>query len=87
MVKKLKVIKIDKYDYILEDSDNKKYNYNMEFLDCKIEVGDYIYISEKILNDNMLTFGTLRDDKSSTEDDLIKIIHGDNEFYLMRYYG
>lgn len=86
-MKKVKVVNIeDKYVLTLEDTDNKRYRRNIEFYDIDINVGDYIYISDQILEeDNLYTYGPI-EDKTDVED-LIKIVKEDKEIYLQRYYG
>lgn len=86
---KLKIIDIDKYEYILEDKNNNKYNLNIEFYMCENmpKIGDYIYLNEKIIDKkNLYTFGPINNDKV-TLDELIKIVSGNNSYYLKRYYG
>ena len=86
-MKKVKVVNIeDKYVLTLEDTDEKRYRRNIEFYDIDINVGDYIYISDQILEeDNLYTYGPI-EDKTDVED-LIKIVKEDKEIYLQRYYG
>lgn len=85
-MKKLKVIKIDNYLYTLEDEERKIHTRNFEFLDTKVDIGDYIYIDDNALEENNIyTYGKI-EEKSDVED-YIKIIHNNNEIYLQRYYG
>lgn len=85
-MKKVKVIKIDNYVYTLEDSDKLIYKKNFEFYDTDISVGDYIYISDEVLDEeNIYTYGPIIE--NNDVNDLIKIIHNNKEIYLQRYYG
>lgn len=86
-MKKVKVINIeDKYVLTLEDLDNKVYKKNIEFWDLKINIGDYIYIDDNVLEEaNIYTYGPLL--KDANVEDLIKIVKDDKEIYLQRYYG
>ena len=85
---KLRVIDKNKYDYLLEDNENNKYKINIEFYDIEVNIGDYIYLNEKILDEkNIYTFGPLIEDKNIKEEDIIKIIKNNEEIYLQRYYG
>ena len=86
-MKKVKVVNIqDKYVLTLEDTDKKRYRRNIEFYDIDINVGDYIYLSDQILEeDTLYTYGPI-ENKTDVED-LIKIIKDDKEIYLQRYYG
>lgn len=84
-MKKVRVKEINGYDYVLEDIDNT-YTLNIEFYDVEVHIGDYIYISDKILNEkNVFAFGPIN--KVSKDEDIIKLIHNNNEIYLQRYYG
>ena len=85
-MKKVKVIKIDGYDYLLEDSDGNQYEMNIQFYDTKVEVGNLIYISGKVLKEpNIYSYGPI--EEKPDDEDIIKIIQGDKEIYLQRYYG
>ena len=87
-MKKVKVIKIDNYNYSLFDG-KKTYVKNIElYSDEAIKVNDIIYISEKILKENNLfSFTELFHDKIIDRDDIIKVISDDKEYYLQRIYG
>ena len=54
-MKKLKIEKIDNYNYSLKDSDNNYYNINIEFYDIldKIDIGDVLYMDEKLLKEKI----------------------------------
>ena len=85
-MKKVKVTNIDNYLITLEDINKKQYIRNIEFYDIKINVGDIIYISDDVLNEeNLYTYGPIQED--ATMNDLIKIVKEDKEVYLQRYYG
>ena len=89
---KLKVLNIDKCNYILEGN-NKVYNLALEFLGDRIPtINDIIYLSTKIIKEkNIYTFGPINGKYSKknnvTEDELIKVITPNEEYYLQRYYG
>ena len=84
-MRKLKVKEINRYDYVLEDIDNV-YTLNIEFYDVEVHVGDYIYISDKTLNEkNVFAFGPIN--KVCKDEDIIKLVHNNEEIYLQRYYG
>ena len=87
-MKRVRIINKNRYDYTLEDDDNKKYVLNIEFYQAELNVGDYIYISDKVLKEkNLFAFGPLTEDKNIIEDDIIKVVQDNKEFYLQRYYG
>ena len=88
-MKKLVVKEINNYDYIFIDSDNKEYNLNIEFYtDNKPAINDAIYFPDEILKEkNMFSFGELLEESTKEEKDLIKVVIGNKEFYLQRYYG
>ena len=84
-MKKVRVKSIDGYNYVLEDSD-KTYILNIEFYDTEVIVGDYIYISDTVLNeDNVFSFGPIN--RVCKDEDIIKLVHNNEEIYLQRYYG
>ena len=86
MMKKVKVVEANKYDFVLEDKDNKRYEINIQFYDATLDEGDYIYIDEKVLEEtNLYTYGPLLEE--ANEEDLIKIVKNGKEIYLQRYYG
>ena len=95
-MKKFTITKINKYNYELTDEKERKYSYNIGFYDIekKPNVGDYIYMSEKILqeNNNMLNFGSLdsiygREINDSSSDEVIVLVMNNEKFYLIRLYG
>ena len=87
-MKKIKIIKIDNYNYTLFDG-KRIYEKNIElYSDKKIKVNDILYISEKILKENNLfAFSDLFQDKNIEADDIIKVISNNDKYYLQRIYG
>ena len=84
-MRKVKIIDINGFDYTLEYK-NKKYIKNINFYDVKLNIGDYIYISDKVLNEtNLFTYGLIND--NTKEEDVIKVVSGNKQLYLKRYYG
>lgn len=89
---KLKVHRIEKYDYILE-TNNKTYKVNIEFLgDKKPTIDNIIYLPQKIIEEkNLYTYGPLNGKYCKnidiTEEELLKVITPNEEYYLQRYYG
>ena len=89
---KLRIVDIDNCNYILEEN-NKLYNLVIEFLGNKIpNINDILYISSKILKEkNIYTYGPLKGryckNINITEEELIKVITTNEEYYLQRYYG
>lgn len=93
-MKKLEIEKIDGYNYYLKDSDNCKYNINIEFYDVfdKINIGDVIYINERLLKEKILNFGLLdsiygRTIKDSNDADIAILKISTKTIYLKRIYG
>lgn len=86
-MKSLKVIEKNNYDYVLLDSDNKRYYKNMDFYNTSVNVNDYLYMPECILEEeNIFTFGPLQNSNISAND-IIKVINSDGQLFLQRYYG
>ena len=89
---KLLIKSIEPYAYILSDN-TKEYRVHLEFLglEKKPEVGDYLYLSENMINElNNYTFGLIGGiyaKKKDIKDDIIKVVGKDYEYYLQRYYG
>lgn len=89
---KLKIINIENTNYTLEDNKNK-YNINIIFYgEKKPKENDIIYISEKMLNEtNIYAYGPLNSKYSKNievkEEEFIKIVTVEEEYYLQRYYG
>lgn len=93
-MKKLKIKKIDKYQYELKDINNKIYHFNIEFynLEKKPKINDYIYMNEKILQENysILNFDKLDSQygrEIKTEEDVIVLLIDNEKIYLKRIYG
>ena len=85
-MKKVEVIKINRYLYTLKDTEGNEYIKNLGFFDTKVEVGDYIYFPNEVLDTNdFYTYGPI--DNNATVDDLIKIVRSNKEIYLQKYYG
>ena len=97
-MKKLRILKVDKYDYILEDYKNNKYKFNIEFqgIEKFPKENDIIYIPNNLLNknykeySNVYTFGNLDNNCGRNiinEEDIIILIINNNKYYLKRLYG
>lgn len=88
-MKKVKVEKIDNYDYTLIDFNNNVYEKNIEFYsNFKPMVGDIIYISENILNEvNLYAFDEIYVPSNVDINDIIKVVHDDKEYFFQRVYG
>ena len=95
-MKKLEINKIDNYVYELKDIYNKIYHFNIEFynLEKKVKVGDYIYMNEKLLQEEycMLNFDVLdnkfgREIKINEDEDIIVLQIDNEKIYLKRIYG
>ncbi len=85
-MQKVRVVEKDNYDYILEGTKKEIYKINIEFYDVTVDVGDYIYLDDKVLEEvNQYAYGPIID-KNNVED-LIKIVKDNDEIYLQRYYG
>ena len=85
-MKKVKVIKASKYDYVLEDNNKKQYNINIEFYDTEVNEGDIIFVDDKVLEEtNLYAYGPLLEEANI--EDLIKIVKDGKNIYLQRYYG
>lgn len=78
----------DIYYYIVIDSDNNKYELNIEFYDInKPNVGDIIYFPKRILvNNGVYSFGMIKDTNNTLDDYIVVILNG-KKIYLQRYYG
>ena len=85
---KLKIKSIDEYcNYVLE-SDNKVYEVNINFMDInKPSEGDYVYMSEETLRENVsLNYGPINNDNLN-ENDIIVLSNKGNKIYLQRFFG
>lgn len=78
----------DIYYYIVIDSDNNKYELNIEFYDInKPNVGDIIYSPKRILvNNGVYSFGKIKDTNNTLDDYIVVVLNG-KKIYLQRYYG
>ena len=94
-MKKLKILEINNYIYILEDEKGNKISLNIEFinLEQKVSINDVIYISDELIKENnFYTFGQI-DNKYINQNELeiskdIIVLEKDNKIiYLQRYYG
>ena len=87
-MKKMIIQNIVNYDYTLIDN-NSIYVLNIEFYSKnKPNIGDIIYISEKLLNEkNLFAFDEVYDNKNILLDDVIRVIHNNESFYFQRIYG
>jgi len=89
---KLKITKKENTNYILEN-DEKRYNISLIFYGEKTpKENDIIYIPEQILKEiNIYAYGPLNSKYSKNidvnEDEFIKIVTSEEEYYLQRYYG
>jgi len=84
-VKKVQVVKINNYIYNLKDN-NKLYDIIIEFQDTEVNVGDYIFIDDKVLEEaNIYTYGPIIENNDL--EDIIKIVKDDKEIFLQRYFG
>ncbi len=93
-MQKLVINKIDNYNYELQDKDNKIYNINMEFydLDKIVQVGDILYMSEDLLKEKILNFGSLDNEcgkviMDSSDKDIVVLVINNEKNYLKRIYG
>ena len=85
-MKKVTVVAKEDYLYTLEDSNKKRYEINIEFYDTTIDVGDVIFVDEKVLQEvNLYAYGPLKGE--ARVEDLIKIVKDNKDIYLQRYYG
>ncbi len=98
MMMKLEIIEINNQIYTLKDINSKIYKIQFEFQDInlKLNKGDYINISEKLLDNkneeysNYYVFGTLNNKygrREPTSDDLIYITTNSKIIKLKRLYG
>lgn len=86
---KLKIVKIDGNDYILETENEEKILKNIEFyIEDKPKVNSYIYMSKNIINEkNIFQYGDIVNYNNINSDEIIKIENENNEYFLQRYYG
>ena len=88
-MKRTIIKKIDNYDYVLVDDNNRVYILNIEFYSkYKPMVGDTIYFSEEILNKkNLYAFDEVYNTIGVSLDDIIKVEHDNKNYYFQRRYG
>ena len=88
---RVKIVDIDGNIYRLE-KDNVIYKVHIFLVSSKkLEIGDTLYISNKILIEkNLYTYGDINSKYSKNIDlasEYLKVIKKDEEYYLQRYYG
>ena len=95
-MKKLMIAKKDNYEYVLKDTDNKEYQFNIEFYNVEKlpEVGDYLFMSEKMLQENnaVLSLDILESEygrkiENADDDDIVVLMINEEKIYLKRVYG
>lgn len=86
---KLMIKSKDEYANYLLDGNNKTYDVNINFMGVELPVvGDYIYISEKVLNEKVsLNYGLIDSENNINEDELMILVKNNKKIYLQRYYG
>ena len=86
---KLKIKNKDKYSNYVLESNNKKYDVNINFMDAILpSVGEHIYMPEKVLNENVsLNYGIIEDSSNINEDEIIVLVKNNNKIYMQRFYG
>ncbi len=87
-MRKVIIKEISGNNYTLIDNLDNCYILNILFYSkYKPVVNDIIYLNEKILDENNLfVFDDIKSDKKDL-DNMIKIIHKKNEYYLQRIFG
>ncbi len=87
-MKKVVIKEINNYDYLLIDN-NHEYLLNIEFYSkYQPQKNDIIYIPDNILYEkNLYAFDEIYDTQNIDIDDIIKIVHGNDEYYFQRKYG
>lgn len=86
---KIKILDINNYDYTFELEDGRKITRNIEFyLENKPKINDYIYISEEVIKENnVLQYGYIKDLNNINNNEIIKVVSSNDEYYYQRYYG
>ena len=90
---KLRIINKNNLLYTLLDIEGNEYDKHIEFIGDKIpQMGDYIYLTKRILNEiNIFCYGPLNSIYSKKDNvnkhELMKVVTKDGEYYLQRYYG
>ena len=84
---KLEVISVRKYDYKFRYNDRIIHK-NIEFYSkTKPKVGDIVYVSYNILEDDMLSFGHIKSIQEVNHNNVFVIQRNNQNIYLRRYYG
>ncbi len=94
-MKEFEIIEADKYIYSIKDKEDNKYKLNADFMDIDKtpSIGDFVYMTEKLLKENIpYTFGPLhskygRKMESAEDEDILILKIGEEVIYLQRYYG
>lgn len=89
-MKKLLISKIDNYIYHLIDDNQKTFILNLEFIENKPKVNDYLFLAEELLQEkNFYTFGLLNENELANikHKDIVKVISNDVTTYYQKYYG
>jgi len=88
MIKLVMKSKDEYCNYILEGND-KIYDVNINFMGVELPVvGDYIYISEKVLKEKVsLNYGLIDNENNINENELMILVNNNKKIYLQRYYG
>lgn len=91
---KVEIIEKRDYGYLVKDNNNKEYDIKIRFYHLKkqLKAGDVLYIPKRILLEDMMHyFGPLGSkysiNKNPSEEEFIKIITDQEEYYVQRYYG
>lgn len=92
---RLRIDKVDGYNYFLRDVENSEYILNIEFYDLEYKSGsnDYIFINEKVLKENnFFNFRPLdnvygRTISSSDDPDILILVTENKKIYMKRIYG
>ena len=87
---KLRIIKIEGYNYYFEDEFGNNSKINIEFYDLpnKPIVHDYLVLNEEVLREKniMLNLGVVDNIDTFCKENAI-LISNNKEIYLKRYYG
>ncbi len=92
-MEKLKIIKIENFNYTLLDKDNNEYKLRIEFNGLIPKLNDFIYMDKYLLKENiLLSFGSLdsiygKDLININDKEIISIVSGNKKKYLKRFYG
>ena len=86
-LKSFVVVDINEYDYQLEGEDGVLVK-NIEFYNKTVPmIGDKIYISSLTLEDNVLSYGHIKNVDAINHNNVLVIQRDDKRIYLQRYYG